>query len=57
MKRKRNFIISGVLIVLAGFFSLVAWATYREPTSVATMVLASVLFMVAVVIFAFNFKE
>jgi len=57
VKRKRNFIISGILIFLAGLLSHLAWITYRQPISIAAMVSAAVLFMAGVIIFAINFRE
>jgi len=57
MKKKRNFIISGILIFLAGFFSHFAWMIYEKSSSVSIMILAGVLFMAGVIIFAINFKE
>jgi predicted benzoate:H+ symporter BenE len=57
MKRKRNFIISGILVFLAGFLSHLAWITYRQPISIAAMVSAAVLFMAGVIVFAVNFRE
>ncbi|MES2419262.1 MAG: hypothetical protein V4541_13825 [Bacteroidota bacterium] len=57
MKSKRNFIISCVLIAVAGFFSILAWTTYQEASSITIMVLAAVLFMAGVVVFALNFRE
>ncbi|WP_165503566.1 hypothetical protein [Pedobacter hiemivivus] len=57
MKRKRSFIISGVLVVLAGFLVDYAWGTEENSLSVALMVLATVLFLTGAIIFVLNFKE
>ena len=57
MKRRRNFMISGVLVVLAGFLVDYAWSTEESSLSITLMVLATALFLTGVVIFVLNFKE
>ncbi|MEQ7799288.1 hypothetical protein ABDJ41_05695 [Pedobacter sp. ASV1-7] len=57
MKRRRNFIISGVLLVLAGLCTNYAWNTANNSLSVNIMIFATALFMAAIVIFVLNFRE
>ncbi|SDK55253.1 hypothetical protein SAMN04487898_109115 [Pedobacter sp. ok626] len=57
MKKRRNFIISGILIVIAGFLTNYAWGTEKNALSVSLMILATALFLTSIVIFVLNFKE
>lgn len=57
MKKRRNFMLAGILVVLAGFLTDYAWNTEENSLSVTLMVLATALFLTGVVIFVLNFKE
>ncbi|MFA4868638.1 hypothetical protein D3C87_1561570 [compost metagenome] len=57
MKKRRNFIVSGILLVLAGLCTNYAWNTSNNSLSVNIMIFATALFMAAVVIFVMNFRE
>lgn len=57
MNRRRNFLISAILVCAAGFFSHQAWLRYEHAISVPIMIFAGVLFMAGIIIFAINFRE
>jgi len=57
MNRRRNYLISGILVCAAGFFAQFAWMHYAHTESVPLMILAAVLFMSGVILFALNFRE
>ena len=55
--RSRKLIIAGALLLVSGLLARVAWVTIREPVSVVLMILAAVLFLWGVFVFAANFRE
>jgi hypothetical protein len=53
----RKMLTAGMLLVIAGMLARFAWVSIRETYSVALIILAAIVFLGGIALFAMNLRE